>query len=273
MNTDKMPVPNSTAKSTSHRTTNSGTTFDDLATQRKNTNYWFQNMAELTSLDNMDQLLPARGMTYPQKVNALVRLSWFIGILASLINWNLLYLYIPIVAMLITYGLYLFRAEQYKRQSLAQQTETALAKNQKGGMLPPDAKLIEKFSDFLDTRANLTRPSDTNPFMNPLPFDNRNRGPAVPLLSNPVNRATVDIAFDKGNWRDVNDVWDRNNGKRQFFTMPWTTYPNDQGSFANWLYKTPPTCKEGNGNQCVANTFDIQTSNRVAGGVVSGVFN
>ena len=23
--------------------------------------------------------------------------------------------------------------------------------------------------------------------------------------------------------------------------------------FGEWLYKTPPTCKEGNGNQCVAN--------------------
>ena len=35
--------------------------------------------------------------------------------------------------------------------------------------------------------------------------------------------------------------------------MPNTEAANRQKEFGEWLYKTPPTCKEGNGNQCVAN--------------------
>ena len=56
-------------------------------------------------------------------------------------------------------------------------------------------------------------------------------------------------------YKDVSDIFSKNNSQRQFYTTPVTTIPNDQGSFADWLYKTPPTCKENNGNQCVANNF------------------
>ena len=34
-----------------------------------------------------------------------------------------------------------------------------------------------------------------------------------------------------------------------------TTIPNEQTKFADWLYNTPDTCKEGNGAQCVANNY------------------
>lgn len=236
-----------------------------------NVKYWFEDMNELINLDNMNQFLPSREMAYPAKVNSLVRLSWYIGILAGIFTSNYLYLYIPIITMIITYVLYLFRHDELQSSLAQQKIQKALA--QQGGVVPVkelDPKLVEKFQDYLDTNGLLTRPSDNNPFMNPLPFDDRKRAPAVPILSNPVNRAEIELAYDKGNWRDVNDVWDRNNGKRQFFTMPWTTYPNDQGSFANWLYKTPPTCKEGNGAQCVANLHDDLTR-RVEGAYPVGI--
>ena len=34
--------------------------------------------------------------------------------------------------------------------------------------------------------------------------------------------------------------------------MPVNSIVNDQGSFAEWCYSRPPTCKEGNGIQCSA---------------------
>jgi len=251
MENNKQPKPNSTTGPT--------------------VKYWFEDMNELISLDNMNQFLPSREMAYPAKVNSLVRLSWYIGILAGIFTSNYLYLYIPIITMIVTYVLYLFRHQELQTSLTQQKIEKALV--QQGGVAPVkelDPKLVEKFQDYLDTNGLLTRPNDNNPFMNPLPFDDRKRAPAAPILSNPVNRAEIELAYDKGNWRDVNDVWDRNNGKRQFFTMPWTTYPNDQGSFANWLYKTPPTCKEGNGAQCVANLHDDLTR-RVEGAYPVGI--
>lgn len=41
------------------------------------------------------------------------------------------------------------------------------------------------------------------------------------------------------------DIYGKNNSQRQFFTLP----PNDQTSFAEWLYKSNDTCKT-NPSQC-----------------------
>ena len=39
--------------------------------------------------------------------------------------------------------------------------------------------------------------------------------------------------------------------QRTWIVQPSTSIPNDQGSFANWLYRVPGrTCKEGNGAVC-----------------------
>ena len=51
---------------------------------------------------------------------------------------------------------------------------------------------------------------------------------------------------------DVNDIFGKNNSQRQFYTVPGNQVPNDQGSFAQWLYGTPKTCKEGNSIACLS---------------------
>ena len=55
----------------------------------------------------------------------------------------------------------------------------------------------------------------------------------------------------------MNDIYNNRNSQRQYYTMPNTQIPNDQTSFARWLYATPPSCKEGNGLQCAANQLGV----------------
>ena len=241
--------------------------------------YWFHNIKILTS--NYQNIFPRPGMTYAEKVNSLVRMSILAGIVLSLVYYNHLFLYIPIMVMLLTYVLFLFREQELKAQ-LSQSQEgvinnvnssasnnsidlNRLPKNSKSMVTP---ELLEKFENYLD-EVEYAQPEAENPFMNAMPFDKRNRAPASRTVGNPVKQAEVEVSFDHGTFRDVNDIFDKNNGKRQFFTMPWTTYPNDQGSFANWLYKTPPTCKEGNGAQCVANYYTPLNRNMITPGVGS----
>ena len=232
----------------------------EIKNNNKMVKYWFQNLQEILDVDKMNQFLPASGMTYAEKVNAIVRLSWYVGVLGSIINANSLYLYIPVITMIVTYILYLFRQETLKKQ-LKVQRERNILLNKKRGVVDAsnelgelDDELLEKFEDYLE-RKQCTQPNPHNPFGNPMPFDDRRRKPACNTLRNPLMKQKVEVAFDEGMLRDVNDIFDKNNAKRQFNTLPATTYPHDQTSFANWLYKTPPTCKEGNGAQCVANNF------------------
>jgi hypothetical protein len=228
--------------------------------------YWFHNIHTLTI--NYKSILPTLDMTYPEKINSLVRLSILVGIILSIIYYNHLFLYIPILTMLMTYILYLFREQELKdttiiNSKINQNNKNNNQNNNLNNNIPKD--LVDKFEGYLDD-INYTQPNIENPFMNAMPFDDRNRTPATRTIGNPLKKAEVEVSYDNGTFRDVNDIFDKNNGKRQFFTMPWTTYPNDQTSFANWLYKTPPTCKEGNGAQCVANYYSPLNKNLLTPG-------
>ena len=90
-----------------------------------------------------------------------------------------------------------------------------------------------------------TRPTPTNPFANML----------VPEMGKPRTRACArtsriaqaqNAAFNEGaQVVNPSDVFAHTSGQRQFFTMPWTTTPNDpHGDYQAWLYDIAPTKKE-----------------------------
>ena len=102
-----------------------------------------------------------------------------------------------------------------------------------------------------------TPPTSRNPFMNVLLDEykyNPNRPEAAPIHNLKVNQ-TLDDFFRVQWFSDPTDVFGKSQDQRQYITQPSTTVPNDQGAFANWLYKIPgKTCKEGGREACLAGT-------------------
>jgi hypothetical protein len=102
-----------------------------------------------------------------------------------------------------------------------------------------------------------TPPTSRNLFMNILVDEmkyNPDRPAAAPV-DNAMVKQTMDDFFRVQWFSDPTDVFGKNQGQRQFITQPSTTVPNDQGSFADWLYKIPgKTCKEGGRRVCVSTT-------------------
>lgn len=100
-----------------------------------------------------------------------------------------------------------------------------------------------------------TPPTSRNLFMNVL-LDEIKYNPDRPeaaTVGNPTVKQTMDDFFRVQWFSDPTDVFGKNQGQRQFITQPSTTVPNDQGSFASWLYKIPgKTCKEGGRPACLA---------------------
>ena len=100
-------------------------------------------------------------------------------------------------------------------------------------------------------------PSARNPFMNILIDDikyNPTRSEASSSSSHPIKQS-LDEYFRIQWYSDPTDVFGKNQSQRQYVTQPSTTVPNDQGSFANWLYKIPgKTCKEGGKPACHGGT-------------------
>jgi len=236
-------------------------------------NYWFQDLSNtIFNLDYALKIFPEQTMTYPEKINSLIRLSIYVGIILSLFYSNYLYLYIPIITMIMTYLLYIFRLDKIENKreqqgpnatlnDLKNDLRTNISKEDlhklqtKMGLknMTIDNMNDEDFQNILNIKT-CSKPSHNNPFMNALVYDSRTKEHSCDPI-NPNNQDKIEYEYNKYCIKDISDIYNHNSGRRQFYTMPSTTYPNNQEGLANWLYKTPPTCKEGNGTQCVANNY------------------
>jgi len=252
-------------------------------------NYWFQDLSNtIFNLDYALKIVPEQKMTYPEKINSLVRLSIYLGLILGLFYNNYLYLYIPIITMLMTYLLYIFRLEQLETVRAQEGPHTSLSDlkhNLKNNISKEDLSKLKKklglnsmnidtmndedFQNILNMKT-CSKPSTNNPFMNALVYDSRTKDHSCDPI-NPKNQNKIEEEYNKYCIKDISDIYNHNSGRRQFYTMPSTTYPNNQEGLANWLYKTPPTCKEGNGAQCVANYYTPLNSSLLTPGYGSSI--
>ena len=134
----------------------------------------------------------------------------------------------------------------------------ALNKNHTSGMIDPtnptkfdkdnslnDLKNIKYTMDEirLYENAKCRRPTNDNPFMNPS-LDDLNKE-NVPVACNSDDediQNEISNKFNQDMYRDIEDVFNRKNSQRQFYTVH-QSIPNDQEAFARWCYGFPPTCK------------------------------
>lgn len=89
------------------------------------------------------------------------------------------------------------------------------------------------------------KPTLNNPFMNPSILDyNTIENTQACNADDKDIQDQITVNFNQDLYRDVDDVWERKNSQRQFYTVPNTAIPNLQNDFAKWLYHVPETCKE-----------------------------
>lgn len=88
-----------------------------------------------------------------------------------------------------------------------------------------------------------TRSSRNNPFANALPGAALRRAPACRYDDHATD---VEANFSHGLVKNMYDVYDKENGRRQFMTMPVTQSAPDTMAFAQFCYGGAgrPTCKE-----------------------------
>ena len=203
----------------------------------KRDDFWYNDPSILISTDRLDEFFPSKVMTFEEQLNAFVRLMSYLSIILTAYTKNVNYIYLSLFSFIFSYLIY-----KNSDESLSSKLKK------------------EDFISNYDSKKNYILPTIDNPFMN-VQFDDYIKNPQREAISklnnykNPNLNKLIDQKFNYNLYKDVSDIFDKNNSQRQFYTTPVTTIPNDQESFAKWLYKTPPTCKENNGNQCVANNF------------------
>jgi len=194
---------------------------------------WYEDLINLFNAQNFYHILPLKDMSLEEKLNAILRFFLYLSIVLSLLQANAKYLFIGLFAGILSIVIYQF-----------EQRDRTVAEN----------FLKDRDLDIVDNQL-CSRTTVENPFMNPNIADikyNPNR-PAACDLEKVKKR--VDSNFKQRVFKDVNDIWGKWYGAREFYTVPSTTIPNDQEGYAKWLYGSPATCKEGNGIECHQNMY------------------
>jgi len=128
-----------------------------------------------------------------------------------------------------------------------------------GGGSAADKKTTETFMNDIGENAifasakpspgKCARPSDANPFGNVLLTD---------FVDNPARAEACDYeevedeakkAFNARLYRNLDDVYEKKNSQRQFYTMPSTTIPNDTEAYREFVFGIKTNCKT-NPKQC-----------------------
>ena len=191
--------------------------------------FWVEDYKILFYKERLTSFFPTIHMTLIEKLNAIFRLSIYLSIILYLLTNNYLYLYIMIVVGGFTCFIYYTQKNNIELyfNSFPESNENMIEKN------------------ILEEKNNKIIPTVENPFMNiNLITDNKNKDAALPSWNNNKIQKDIENKFGYNLYRDVGDLYGKSNSQRQYYTMPSTTIPNEQTSFAKWLYGTQPTCKE-----------------------------
>ena len=184
--------------------------------------FWIDDMEILFNKFRLIEFVPTADMSVNEKLNAVTRFLVYLGILLTIVYKTVTPIYIPIIGCVIIY-----LTHEY---------------------FP--GKIVQTGNG---DEEHVQMPTRDNPFMNVLMTDytdNPNRNPAGDV-DLPKVQQLIDDNFSHGLYKDIDNIWDRNNSQRQYYTNPSTTIPNDRDSFMKWCWNTPYTCKDGNLEQCL----------------------
>jgi Family of unknown function (DUF5762) len=186
-------------------------------------------------------------------LNSLTRFGIYLGLILALITHKTVYLGIPVLTAILAIALFYGMKQQ------------GTLRTGFGPDLLERPLFYEGFADIEGTAAankmtediigvkSRANPTDPNPFMNILINEISDYPPRAPAkyASSGEVKDRLEKQFEVQVYGDPGDIWNRNQGQRQFYTNPSTSVPNDRDSFQNWLYRIPgKTCKEGNMAVC-----------------------
>ena len=212
--------------------------------------FWGDNPSILFQKNLLSQFFPRKFMNINQKLNAISRFLIYISLVLSFYKANSTYIFLGIIGLS---SIWIWKSYGIDNKY-----------DKKEGMISHQANTIFKKKQKANTK--YIPPTKCNPFMNPMPTGTGSKHVRESKLKEPqsdYNKVQSDIEdkFSDGLFRPVSDIFGRESSQRQFYTLPNTANASDQDTFAQWLYGTPSTCKEGNGEACIQRTHQNRNTN------------
>lgn len=243
-----------------------------------NTIFWTQDPSILYKNNNYLEFIPSVEMSRTRQLNAVTRFTIYYLILILILKKEEQWIHLGIVVLFFVVILfYTFDADTLGKQEelIRQKGLTENFNGDENENENDDRPHIE--SGYYDSNGNISvgkyygskdksrtrakkinyslhdynkylksvcrKPTPDNPFMNPLQPDFNIENPPVPGNADDEDiQEGITNAFNENLFRDVSDVFERENSQRQYYTVPQMN-PPDTHSFAMWLYGNQNICK------------------------------
>jgi hypothetical protein len=205
---------------------------------------WFNDISVLFEPSDMLSIVPTKYMSLGGKINAFTRFTLYLSLILTIVKQNYLYIYVFIIPVIIIYVVYIFspQSKEFFKEN-DNSNETKQVTN-----VMTDIDLNKVMEEALLEECQ--QPTRDNPVMNVLPTDNfQQRKPACDINDKTISdKITKDIfdSYSEKLYNDTTAIYNSKAYERPFYTMPNNKVPNDQGTFAKWLYATPVSCASGN---------------------------
>ena len=198
---------------------------------------FIENPGILVDKNHIFDFIPDIKASTEERINAIVRFSLYFSVVLMIFKNNYRYSYIFVATLIISYFFYDTNKENFVGN-------TEQSNNSNNSLFCKDQK--EKDTETLNNSVNKNcdEPTCDNLFMNILPTDDFSKKKPACSYTKEVSRKVNNGFYNKFK-KDVNTFYNQDFGMRQFYSMPNTQVPNDQGTFAKWLYNTPVSCSIG----------------------------
>lgn len=220
----------------------------ETSKNNENDTFWLNNPSILVK--SYLQFIPTKSMDINQRYNAITLFCLYAFILMIIFRKPLVWMYFPIIVIIILILLNI-TATQKKLETKTEPFDTVV---ESGYIDSNDELRFNRVTGRLTKEPDVTyscrAPTKDNPFMNPSVVDYNTDAPEACNSDDETINNSITKAFTSDLYMDVDDAFNKLNSQRQFYTVPNTAIPNNQGDFANWLYRSPVTCKEDQ-EQCL----------------------
>ena len=188
---------------------------------------WYKRISVLW--ERPSELMPTRDQSDAERTNAMVRLVLYCSVSVALIKYNPMYAVLGAMIVAILSLTYAYGVKKTKNESYGN-IRPSTVKSQKKACSPS---------------------TPNNPFSNATVgalLEDPARAPAC-SYDDPGMAEQIRENFNRGLYRNLDDVYETENSFRQYVTNPVTTAAPDTNGFAQFLYgPKSSTCKENTKN-------------------------
>ena len=200
---------------------------------------FIDNPGILVDKDYIFDFIPDLKASTEERINAIVRFSLYFSLVLMVVKNNFRYFYIFIATLIITYLFYSNNKENFTG-NIEKNNDSSQCEDSNNNSESEN----ENDNENDNEKVNCAEPTCDNLFMNVLPTDDFTKKKPACSYTKEISQK-VNKGFYSKFKKDVNTFYNQDFGMRQFYSMPNTQVPNDQGTFAKWLYNTPVSCSTG----------------------------